>query len=289
MYKTFKKFETFKNSKKHSYKNNPEYCVYLYHWLYKVTEGSNISDTFIGIIFKVFHENFSDLKEEHICPYYLYEYKKEIYKSKDLVKLSYLQHNVVDIMKILKNTKDKDYCYCQKYLKDCVDIYIEMMRRLCPDNEEGNDSSEIICPELIKFRVNYNFLTKDNKIEKEIPHIDTGERELELLNCPLKGERSGLISDARPSSDAAASQALSNVKTLPIALGTISGVTSILALLYKFTPLGLWINTKILGRDKLLDNIKKNEQQFLLNTAHIRDINSGDTIYRIKYNSVLNE
>ncbi|GAB69636.1 hypothetical protein PCYB_003850 [Plasmodium cynomolgi strain B] len=50
-----------------------------------------------------------------------------------------------------------------------------------------------------------------------------------------------------------------------------------------------WINSKILGRDKILDNMKKNEQNFLLNSEQTGDINSDDTIYIIKYNSVLNE
>ncbi|VVA00368.1 PIR protein, partial [Plasmodium vivax] len=59
--------------------------------------------------------------------------------------------------------------------------------------------------------------------------------------------------------------------------------------IYRFTPLGNWVNTRVLGRDKLMDNMKKNEVEFLLNNAQTQDINSGDTIYRIKYNSTLNE
>ncbi|CAI7721670.1 PIR protein [Plasmodium vivax] len=69
-------------------------------------------------------------------------------------------------------------------------------------------------------------------------------------------------------------------------IGTTLGFFIPLTMLYKFTPLGNWVNTKILGRDKLIDNMRKNERDFLLNSAQSRDINSGDIIYRIKYNSV---
>ncbi|CAI7717568.1 Plasmodium vivax Vir protein, putative [Plasmodium vivax] len=72
-------------------------------------------------------------------------------------------------------------------------------------------------------------------------------------------------------------------------MGTSLGFFIPLTMLYKFTPLGSWINTRVLGRDKLMDNMKKNELEYLLNTAQTRDTDSGDTMYRIKYNSVLNE
>ncbi|SCA60836.1 VIR protein [Plasmodium vivax] len=72
-------------------------------------------------------------------------------------------------------------------------------------------------------------------------------------------------------------------------IGTSLGFVLPLITIYRFTPLGNWVNTKVLGRDKLKENMKKNEREFLLNNAQTQDINSGDTRYHIKYNSVLNE
>ncbi|CAI7719064.1 Plasmodium vivax Vir protein, putative [Plasmodium vivax] len=61
-----------------------------------------------------------------------------------------------------------------------------------------------------------------------------------------------------------------------------------LVTLYKFTPLGSWINTKILRKNNLMDNMKKNEQELLLNSSENREINFGNNMYHIKYNSVTN-
>ncbi|SCA82162.1 VIR protein [Plasmodium vivax] len=72
-------------------------------------------------------------------------------------------------------------------------------------------------------------------------------------------------------------------------IGTSLGFVLPLITIYRFTPLGNWVNTKVLGRDKLMDNMKKNELEFLLNSAQTQEMNSGDIKYRIKYNSVLNE
>ncbi|CAI7721650.1 Plasmodium vivax Vir protein, putative [Plasmodium vivax] len=78
-------------------------------------------------------------------------------------------------------------------------------------------------------------------------------------------------------------------KPIGTIIGTSLGFFIPLTMLYKFTPLGNWVNTRVLGRDKLMDNMKKNELEFLLNSAQTQEMNSGDIKYRIKYNSVLNE
>ncbi|CAG9480934.1 unnamed protein product [Plasmodium vivax] len=68
-------------------------------------------------------------------------------------------------------------------------------------------------------------------------------------------------------------------------IGTSLGFVVPLITIYKFTPLGSWINTKVLGRDNILKNMERNNQHLLLNSTENREINLGDTMYRIKYNS----
>ncbi|CAI7723954.1 PIR protein [Plasmodium vivax] len=58
-----------------------------------------------------------------------------------------------------------------------------------------------------------------------------------------------------------------------------------LATLYRLTPLGSWVNTKILGKDKLMDNMKKNHYELLLNDVRNGEISLNDTTYSISYNS----
>ncbi|SCA60220.2 Plasmodium vivax Vir protein, putative, partial [Plasmodium vivax] len=68
-------------------------------------------------------------------------------------------------------------------------------------------------------------------------------------------------------------------------IGTSLGFVVPLITIYKFTPLGSWINTIILGRNKILKNMERNNQHLLLNSTENSEINSDDTMYRIKYNS----
>ncbi|CAI7724029.1 PIR protein [Plasmodium vivax] len=58
-----------------------------------------------------------------------------------------------------------------------------------------------------------------------------------------------------------------------------------LVTLYRFTPLGSWVNTKILGKNKLMDNMKKNHYELLLNDVRNGDMSLNDTTYSISYNS----
>ncbi|SCA59699.1 VIR protein [Plasmodium vivax] len=68
-------------------------------------------------------------------------------------------------------------------------------------------------------------------------------------------------------------------------IGTSIGFVVLLITIYKFTPLGSWINTRILGRNNILKNMERNNQQLLLNSTENGEINLGETMYPIKYNS----
>ncbi|CAI7718319.1 Plasmodium vivax Vir protein, putative [Plasmodium vivax] len=104
------------------------------------------------------------------------------------------------------------------------------------------------------------------------------------------GETANLIPTQSDSNDINAESPSAKTPT-PVGtiIGTSLGFVLPLITIYRFTPLGNWVNTKILGRDRLMDNMKKNELEFLLNSAQTQDMYSGDTKYRIKYNSALNE
>ncbi|SCA59955.1 VIR protein [Plasmodium vivax] len=77
-----------------------------------------------------------------------------------------------------------------------------------------------------------------------------------------------------------------------IPVGTIlyTSLGSVLPLvtLYRFTPLGSWINTKILRRNKLMENMTKNNYELLLNDAGNHEASLNDPIYHIRYNSATN-
>ncbi|CAG9474591.1 unnamed protein product [Plasmodium vivax] len=224
-----------------------EYCTYLYHWLYLNTKDYDDVDFLISIIFNVFETKKPPLKINK-CPYNLYNEQKVIFKLKNIVKLSYFRFNYEKIIDILKKRENPNYCLCQKYLEECVNTYRTMKGSHCSKNQEVNNKE--LCSELTQFNANYYYLTRDLTISEEIPNIYTGERKIKLLNCPSNEDISELTSHDGTRSDSAAS----DVKTLPTALGTIAGATSVLALLYKFTPAGTFLHARIRGGEGRINN-----------------------------------
>ncbi|KMZ82483.1 hypothetical protein PVIIG_05794 [Plasmodium vivax India VII] len=59
--------------------------------------------------------------------------------------------------------------------------------------------------------------------------------------------------------------------------------------LYRYyTPLGSWVSTKILMNVKLMDNMKKNIYELLLNDVGNHEASLNDPMYNIRYNSETN-
>ncbi|SCA60844.1 Plasmodium vivax Vir protein, putative [Plasmodium vivax] len=69
---------------------------------------------------------------------------------------------------------------------------------------------------------------------------------------------------------------------------TLAGSSLFLIMMYKYTPLGSWVSTKILGRNKLMENMKKNNYELLLNDVGNHDACLNDPMYHIRYNSATN-
>ncbi|KMZ95941.1 variable surface protein Vir24 [Plasmodium vivax Mauritania I] len=70
---------------------------------------------------------------------------------------------------------------------------------------------------------------------------------------------------------------------------TLAGSSLFLVMMYKYTPFGSWINTKVLRRDKLMDNMNKNNYELLLNDVGDHKTNLNDPMYHIRYNSLTSQ
>ncbi|KMZ77073.1 hypothetical protein PVIIG_05448 [Plasmodium vivax India VII] len=251
--------------KGYSHGNNQEYCTYLYHWLYKETKESEIPDMLISTIFDDFHKKMAHQEGQYICPYT--SYKKEIYKPKNLAKLSYLIHNIEDIKSILNNNKGTHYCSCQTYLKDCVDLYRDMNAQLCTSERRKNNES--ICYELSQFQIHYSYITMERELEKIIPNIESGIRNEELSDCQTKDQTSVPVADSSANTDASTSNTSSAV---------ISSMFTPVGKLFRF---GNKNNTKITSNfDKEIENELFHVMQ---KDSNIKDI---DSKYNIGYEPI---
>ncbi|CAI7724318.1 PIR protein [Plasmodium vivax] len=217
---------------------------------------------------------------------------------------------------ITKYTERDDTKFCKplKNLKDFLKGNEPAQSLMCDLSFSGTLDYPYHCNELLKKEEKQDESMQTSNVEPEvqgelressegqrqgIPEVrspgvtDTGTTE-SAGYVPVGGtdreETATLIHTQAGANDSSADSPSANIPNpAGTIIGTSFGFFIPLTMLYKFTPLGNWVNTKVLGRDKLINNMKKNELEFLLNNAQTQDVNSGDTIYRIKYNSALNE
>ncbi|EDL42952.1 variable surface protein Vir24 [Plasmodium vivax India VII] len=70
---------------------------------------------------------------------------------------------------------------------------------------------------------------------------------------------------------------------------TLAGSSLFLVMMYKYTPFGSWINTRVLKKDKLMENMNKNNYELLLNDVGNDKTSLNDPMYHIRYNSLTNQ
>ncbi|SCA59669.1 VIR protein [Plasmodium vivax] len=224
-----------------------------------------------------------------------------------------------------KYTKPNDTKSC-KNLKDLKD-YLEQNEPLSTGNCNSRFSNLLLyppeCYELLKEAEKPNAPADQNPgrldVQKELQNGVTGAAEEEQsersigvrspeIDAPeivVPGDRRAMeASDPlnHTQLDVGDSNGDTPNNNTKIPVGTIlyTSLGSVLPLvtLYRLTPLGSWVNTKILGKNKLMDNMKKNHYELLLNDVRNGEMNLNDAgnheaslndpIYHIRYNSATN-
>ncbi|SCA60498.1 VIR protein [Plasmodium vivax] len=188
---------------------------------------------------------------------------------------------------------------------DCPDLPQSVQLYLNKENTCEGDKN-IFCAAVDKFKnyylskikqakcknVKYNlesFLSLDNTEivnneeegrqarAKVVEHV-TGDRGTEVTATSIHSELDVGDNHDEPSNHNASNP----VRTITY---TSLGLVLPLATLYRLTPLGSWVNTKILGKNKLMDNMKRNHYELLLNDVRNGEMSLNDTTYSISYNS----
>ncbi|VUZ95026.1 PIR protein, partial [Plasmodium vivax] len=103
-------------------------------------------------------------------------------------------------------------------------------------------------------------------------------------------EGSSTLKDTQSYAEDINSKTPNDNTTIPVGTITYTSLGLVLPLvtLYKYTPLGTWVNTKILGRNKLMENMRKNNYELLLNDVGNHEASLNDPMYHIRYNSSTN-
>ncbi|KNA01003.1 hypothetical protein PVNG_03110 [Plasmodium vivax North Korean] len=118
---------------------------------------------------------------------------------------------------------------------------------------------------------------RSQAVHEEHPESRTESKMLKISEKGFKGEDTSIPDIEGPSE----SIMNKNVSTIG---ATFAGSSLFLVMMYKYTPLGSWVSTKILGRNKLMENMEKN-YELLLNDVGNREESLKDPMYHIRYNS----
>ncbi|CAG9474682.1 unnamed protein product [Plasmodium vivax] len=228
------------------YTPNQERCNSLNYWIYHNIENLKLSQKFISHIFQVSQDLISAHNNKSIC-YNLYiDAFKE---SEKIIKLLYLQDNTDIFLEKMKNKGDEDYCIYEKYIYECVDIYKTMTNSYCSNEDDKLNKHKYTCDTLNTFKNSYiAYLFTKEGMSNKIPSL-TDDNTMNLVKCES-------IEQELEFKGAEGSQPSSFKSPSPQTIvGTMAGASSVLALLYKFTPAGRWIHSGLQGRGGKINNI----------------------------------
>ncbi|GAB69912.1 hypothetical protein PCYB_006610 [Plasmodium cynomolgi strain B] len=205
-------------------------CKTMNYWLYHVINKVKIPAELINKIFKKSNDIVFSDPDKHIC---FNTYDEKIIDPLKIIKLYNLQENIEIFLSTLKQKGSDNYCFCKKYIYECVDIYKDMNRLYCTNTDYRNNKYKSTCDILSSFNSSYmEYLYRKLDADEKIPSLLSEENEpFEKCLSAQDSIRVSTIEHANSNS--------STTGGVSTAFGTIAGATSILALIYK-------VNTRII-------------------------------------------
>ncbi|KMZ83234.1 hypothetical protein PVBG_05204 [Plasmodium vivax Brazil I] len=201
-----------------------ERCNSLNYWIYHNLEDLKLSQKFISDIFTESQDLINVYTNKPIC---LNLYNESLKESEKIIKLLYLQDNFEIFLEKMKNKGDEDYCICEKYIYECVDIYNSMTSSYCTKEIDRSKNHKSTCDALNTFKgACMPFLFNKDDMSNKIPSL-IEDNTKNLVKCESKEHKQGI--QAVEGSQQSSSKSLST-QTI---VGTMAGASSVLALLYK--------------------------------------------------------
>ncbi|KMZ99271.1 hypothetical protein PVNG_02154 [Plasmodium vivax North Korean] len=201
-----------------------ERCKTLNNWLYYVIIDQKVPTDIISIIFNKSKEIIDESCNTYLCGF---SYDEKIKEPKKIIKLLNLIDNVNIFYNAMIDRTKSDYCFCEKYIYECVDIYKNMSNLYCSKDADRLNNNKSTCDILTAFKDAYiSYLYTKEGMSNKIPSL-TDDNTMNLVKCESKEQKQEFqaVEGSQPSS----SKSLST-QTI---VGTMAGASSVLALLYK--------------------------------------------------------
>ncbi|VUZ99391.1 PIR protein [Plasmodium vivax] len=260
------------------------YCNILYIWLYFEIEKNKL---IAKIINKIFQETITGIQQKNLkkffCPYF--SYNENLREPEKLMKLRIFNDNIETIKNILNNIDALNKCSCLEYVYECINIYKDMNRDYCSGEKNKDPKNSDTCNIVDEFRTKYNLYIY--KIKNEIyklPYLSdindmSKVRSTHIAHCSLDGKRQNSNYNNGNQSE---SYTQSNVTKV---LGTMIGISSFLALSYKYTPLRRIFNFRN-NTQTVRNGLNEEKANELYKESDTWNSNSNDPRYNIGYGSV---
>ncbi|SBS95715.1 PIR Superfamily Protein [Plasmodium ovale curtisi] len=254
-------------------------CTYLNTWLY-YQEKNKFPGDIINKIFRIVKDiAYDSLEEPYICEYDP-SYKNHI-EPEQMMKLNNLIDNMDIIEEILLDNSDENHCLCQKYVHECGGIYRNMNKKYCDNEEDKTIKYNVLCEELQTFQKKYVELSSEYPhIRNKLPSLDFSNNTYITGCLYTEKKRISYLDD-----NSAFNQVFRN---LPLIVGGMMGTSVILLILYKFTPIGSLIRSRM-GKNKAMDDTLYEEMnEFGSSSYQYENMNLDDMEYNMTYHPVRN-
>ncbi|KMZ77256.1 hypothetical protein PVIIG_05209 [Plasmodium vivax India VII] len=231
------------------YSENPKsfirshyHCNILYNWIYNSKKKHTIPDEFINDCFEEYIRIGKAMDYKYSCSYDIHNRLYE--EPMNMTILNIFESNMETIRHTLNDEKGVINFPCRKFVCKCVHIYKNMHENYCKNIDDGNKENTGTCSKLTEFYSTYRFFFLDNIVKKdEIPALDD-DPNIYSNKCQIylqeQASDTTAVSQDLPTSltrtlPKGENQSSPMFSTVPTALGTVAGASSILALLYKVT------------------------------------------------------
>ncbi|SCO65452.1 VIR protein [Plasmodium vivax] len=289
-------------------KHTSERCNNLNIWIYNSMKKHGIPENIITKCFEDYNGFMRGIGTDPRCSYYSYDTKYN--EPINIIKLNIFESNMDIIQSTLDGLHDSINLPLRMYICECINIYKAIYKQYCHNKDDEDQRRILTCSRLDAIKKAYDFYlsTIQHKMYK-IPSLD--EVEEDYLNmCVSEEPKSALtvemarkitaLQDStedgeRKSGDIPPistvtdeNQGSSMTRTVSTAFGTVAGASSILALLYKFTPGRRWMHSGIgRNRGRISNHLYGEEpNELLFDGFQGEDMSSYNARYNIAYGSV---
>ncbi|KMZ83223.1 hypothetical protein PVBG_05193 [Plasmodium vivax Brazil I] len=213
--------------------NQNEWCNNINNWIYYEINPYSLNDDNIKIILQEAQPTFIHMPNKEYCPFTDLNVNHE---PKELNKLRIFNEHTSTFKDILTKKSSDYYCSCRNFIKDCINIYRTLQNKHC--NTTINNDNRVTCNILKNFNIFYGgFLYNAIGTQENLPDLSaTTDININNEECRSQANAKALGSvhgDQMDSSTVSTTPTKTAGKTMPTAIGTIAGVSSVLALLYK--------------------------------------------------------